>query len=94
MMKTVFIGGCVRSGTTLLGSILGTHDKCICTPESRFKIDVIKMGQHPNEVADIDTYFQSIQKMWRFKIWNLKLGQIPRSERVNLRTYSDLIFGL
>lgn len=94
MMKTVFIGGCVRSGTTLLGSILGTHDKCICTPESRFKIDVIKTCQHPNKVVDIDAYFQSIQKMWRFKIWNLKLGQIPRSERVDLRTYSDLIFWL
>ena len=32
----VFIGGCERSGTTMLGSMLGAHSDSICTPESQF----------------------------------------------------------
>lgn len=35
-LKQIFIGGCERSGTTLIGSILGAHPSCICTPESQF----------------------------------------------------------
>ena len=35
-MKPVYIGGCMRSGTTLLGAVLGGHSQIICIPEARF----------------------------------------------------------
>lgn len=37
-MKPIFIGGCPRSGTTLLGALLGAHSRCVCVPEMPFKI--------------------------------------------------------
>ena len=40
--KVVFIGGCSRSGTTLLGSLLGSPSNCVTTPESQFVIDTTK----------------------------------------------------
>ena len=36
-MQFIFIGGCPRSGTTLLGNLLGNLEGCIATPESQFK---------------------------------------------------------
>lgn len=33
----IFIGACSRSGTTMLGSMLGGHSKAVATPESQFK---------------------------------------------------------
>ncbi|MBD3360653.1 hypothetical protein GF366_02510, partial [Candidatus Peregrinibacteria bacterium] len=41
-MKYIFIGGCPRSGTTMLGSLLGAHPEALCIPESQFKTDVMR----------------------------------------------------
>ena len=38
--QNVFIGGAPRSGTTLLGSILGSHSQMLATPESQFKFEL------------------------------------------------------
>lgn len=38
-MRPVFIGGCERSGTTMLGAMLGGHSRCLCVPESQFMDD-------------------------------------------------------
>jgi sulfotransferase family protein len=40
-MRPIFIGGCERSGTTMLGAMLGSHSECICVPESQFIEDLI-----------------------------------------------------
>ena len=42
MESPVFICGCYRSGTTLLGSIIGGNQNYFVTPESQFKQNVIK----------------------------------------------------
>ena len=36
-MSPIFIGGCPRSGTTMLASMLGCASDTIVTPESHFK---------------------------------------------------------
>jgi hypothetical protein len=41
-MIPVFIGGCERSGTTLLGSLLGANEEAVVLPESRFKYYIIR----------------------------------------------------
>ena len=41
-MRPVFIGGCVRSGTTMLGAILGAHPRHVCPPEMPFKFDMLR----------------------------------------------------
>ncbi|MFL5475589.1 MAG: sulfotransferase, partial [Gemmatimonadales bacterium] len=34
-MRPLFIGGCERSGTTMLAAMLGGHSRCLCLPESQ-----------------------------------------------------------
>lgn len=36
-MKAILIGGCGRSGTTMLGSMLGSHSRVLAVPEFHFK---------------------------------------------------------
>lgn len=38
----IFIGGCPRSGTTLLGTLLGAHPRAVVTPESQFKANMAR----------------------------------------------------
>jgi hypothetical protein len=45
-IRPFFIGGCARSGTTMLGAMLGAH-RPPCTPESQFKTDVPKSFGRP-----------------------------------------------
>ena len=46
--RPVFIVGCQRSGSTLLGSILGGHSSIVCLPEAQFIVDVMP-GLDPEE---------------------------------------------
>src|SRR5688572_5775862 len=43
-MRAVFIGGAGRSGTTLLGDLLGAHPAHVCTPETSYKIELVRHG--------------------------------------------------
>ncbi len=65
----VFIGGCGRSGTTLLGSILGAHRDCVCTPESPFKTDVLRRFDLAPEHAGARLEF--VLRNRRFQLWGL-----------------------
>lgn len=78
----VFIGGCSRSGTTLLGAMLGAHSDCICTPESHFKIDVLRARERRDVEGDLGATFQLLRKHWRFKVWELDIDptHLPQSE--------------
>ena len=67
--RQIFIGGCSRSGTTLLGAMLGVASQVICTPESHFKIDVLRSPARQGERVDLRQAMALIQRHWRFKIW-------------------------
>jgi hypothetical protein len=88
-MIPVFIGGHPRSGTTLLGDLIGAHSDCICTPESQFKISVYRRQnlQRAHE-PDIPKIAGLIGKHWRFRIWGVDIAGIPYRE---IRSYRDLI---
>lgn len=69
VVKPVFIGGCDRSGTTLLGSMLGAGELCITTPESQFKDQLLVLGNRqlrPEEAIETLNY---IKNHFRFRIW-------------------------
>ncbi|MEW6002433.1 MAG: sulfotransferase [Nitrospirota bacterium] len=88
-MLPLFIGGHPRSGTTLLGAMIGVHSTCICTPESPFKTDVFNRLATPDkEKIDIRMVMSMIKSHWRFRIWGLEIGSIPEDE---VRTYQELI---
>lgn len=71
--QQIFIGGCSRSGTTLLGAMLGAHGNIICSPESHFKIDVLRALASGKIKAQPSDLMNLIQRNWRFKIWELDL---------------------
>ena len=83
----VFIGGCSRSGTTLLGSMLGSHTDFICSPESHFKIDILRSISRGTP-ADPDTLLGLIKQYWRFKIWELDL---PSTFPETIDSYPSLL---
>ncbi|MCP4363366.1 MAG: sulfotransferase [Chloroflexi bacterium] len=71
--QQIFIGGCSRSGTTLLGAMLGAHSAAICTPESHFKIDVLRSSAVQNDQLDMAAATDFINRHWRFQIWEMPL---------------------
>ena len=75
-MKPVFIGGCDRSGTTMLGAMIGAHPDCITTPESQFKISAFQnINQNGNQLQQ---YLRNILNNWRYRLWAVdkSLGEI------------------
>jgi hypothetical protein len=80
--RQVFIGGCGRSGTTLLGAMLGAHSDCICPPESHFKISVLRACGWDRDQIDVRAALNLIRRHWRFKIWELDIdpAEVPREE--------------
>ena len=90
-MLPVFIGGHPRSGTTLLGDLIGSHSECICTPESQFKISVYRrQNLQGNGVPDVRKAAKLIGKHWRFRIWGVDIAELPYGE---MHSYRDLILG-
>jgi len=88
----VFIGGHPRSGTTLLGDLIGSHSDCICTPESQFKTSVYRrLNLHGNESPDLRKAMDMIRRHWRFRIWALDVSEVPYSE---IHSYGELILWL
>ncbi len=61
----VFIGGCGRSGTTMLASLLGGQRDAIVTPESQFKINFL--FDNSGEV--------NYDNIWRLNQWGMDQSQ-------------------
>ena len=61
-MRPIFIGGCDRSGTTLLGSMLGAHPHHVTVPEMPFKFELL-VDEHQG--------LDQLHANWRFRIWEV-----------------------
>lgn len=82
----LFIGGCGRSGTTLLGSMLGCAEEAITIPESQY---IWEIGRCLGNSFDAEEVFAALGSHWRFKIW--ELTGISHEALLHVKTYSDLI---
>lgn len=86
--RPVLIGGCSRSGTTFLGSLLGVHERCLCTPESHFIIDdILDQATCSGYYDDYQKLFFDITHNFRFHIWNITLP----FESINQCNYSQIV---
>jgi len=85
----VLIGGCSRSGTTLLGAILGAHSDCICPPESHFKVSVLRTCRREDGSIDLEEALRFIRMHWRFKLWGVPVdpNEAPDSSYIDLLTW-------
>lgn len=90
--RAIFIGGCERSGTTLLGAMLGAHNDSICTPESQFKIRAIQTLGWDGVNASLPSALNAIRDHWRFQVWNLDTGPIPQGRPAE--SYANLLYWL
>lgn len=68
--RAVFIVGCGRSGTTMLGAMLGVNRCCITTPESQFNMDIYRMLP----TFDASKALTILKSHKRFQIWELDIS--------------------
>ena len=87
----VFIGGCSRSGTTLLGSMLGAHSSCICTPESHFKVAILRKMVTDYHHINLKDLMAFTTKHWRFQIWELPLNLENIESEASGDGYGDML---
>jgi hypothetical protein len=80
--QPVFIVGCGRSGSTMLGAMIGAHPKVVCIPEAQFIVDLMPEGDADNEVDPVDV-IEGVVKHWRFRVWEFDLeGRRPARDDV------------
>ncbi len=89
-MRPIFIFGCERSGTTLLGSLLGSHSRCAATPESQFVADVYRQQVARGPEFDLSYALGRIKNNFRFKLWNIDVS-VGDAERAGVSSYEALI---
>lgn len=69
--RPVFIGGCPRSGTTLLGALLGHGPRIVTVPEATFTWDLLReAGSRPGQL-DRDRAVRYLTDEWRFRLWQV-----------------------
>ncbi|WP_324827108.1 sulfotransferase family protein [Qipengyuania zhejiangensis] len=84
----IFIGGCDRSGTTMLASMLGGHSRVLCLPESHFFQQFAASG-----LAG-DALVSAIEKHPRFELWGVDLSAEDRAElaaQPGFSAFADLL---
>jgi hypothetical protein len=74
MMQPIFIGGCDRSGTTMLGAMLGTHSDILCVPESQFITDILRGANLDLGRVDLQALYPILSRHPRFKLWGIPLS--------------------
>jgi len=89
-LRGLFIGGCDRSGTTMLGSMLGAGNKIIVTPESQFVWNAIGNISLKPEISTAEI-FDEISRNWRFKVWATDISGINVSNIEVEKKYSYCI---
>jgi len=83
-VRPVFIGGCPRTGTTLLGSLLAQVNGAVAPPESQF-VSLIYRQMQQGRVT-LASALDRIQNHTRFLLWN---WQPDESTREHIRSASD-----
>lgn len=91
-MVPVFIGGCPRSGTTLLGAMLGAHGRILSLPESPFigalaAAETLPEGGLRNPAA----IHAAIRAEYKFHFWQLEPAQLEASVAAPASSYAALI---
>jgi len=90
--RPVFIGGCGRSGSTMLGAMLGTHPECLTTPEASFFFVPYRRSWASGQAIDLADALEQIVAHWSFKIWDVEIDPARLLERSE--SYPELLRGI
>lgn len=91
MMRPILIGGCPRSGTTLLGAVLGTHRDCLATPESKFNPDSYRLAMNADGTVDLARALAVIREHWNFRLWDVVPDAEESAALAGSETYCDMV---
>ena len=81
-IKSIFIGGAPRSGTTMLGAILGTHSQTLTSPETQFKFQLSPLFK--KEIKSPDEIYNALLRNQRFRVWKFNIAK----EKINISYHS------
>ena len=70
-VRPIFILGAARSGTTMLGAILGSAKGCLATPESQFLTNLVAGASWPGGILYPDVARSGLARDYRFRIWGV-----------------------
>ena len=93
VVNAIFVFGAERSGTTFLGSLLGSHSEAVATPEAQFVTHVYRDVVTPDGAVDLSDAFTKIGDHFRFKLWGLETS-LPALGVYGVRSYADLVLAL
>lgn len=86
------VGGCERSGTTMLGAMLGSHSLCICVPESHFIEKLLARSEFDPEAVDPRAVLASIVNHERYRVlWNMPLDPRAADPKELGSTYASVL---
>ena len=90
-MKPVFIGGCPRSGTTLLATVLGAHPQCCPVPEGQFKIESLRGLPRDPQPALALRNLQKALRSPRFHSWKAAGERLHVDGHDQVASWAELI---
>jgi len=71
MKRAIFIGGCDRSGTTMIADHIGVLPHVVVTPESQFKVPLLSMVSS----GRVDEALSMLKSNFRFRLWDIVLDE-------------------
>jgi hypothetical protein len=88
----IFVGGSPRSGTTLLGSMLGAHDRVVCLPESPVigRLANVDRCRRADRTTAQDVH-RAIQADFQFAFWKLSPEDVNACAQMAATSYRELI---
>ncbi|MEB3331449.1 MAG: sulfotransferase, partial [Synechococcaceae cyanobacterium] len=93
--EAVFIGGCPRSGTTLLASLLGGLPGCVVTPESQFKQSPLRrLHRDPSATLAGTELLSQWRRHFRFRQWQVPLEPADLPGRLGFEELRRLLLEL
>ncbi len=90
-MKAVFIGGSGRSGTTMLGDMLGNHPAHVCTPETTYKVQLWGRGAWPARGDELGRHLTWLATQPKFRDAGIELNP---AELAPSASFSDVLYAL
>lgn len=91
-MHQLLVGGCPRSGTTLVGSLLA-RDDVLVVPESDWRWDLLRHADDDGRMSWADVA-DRLATDARFAPWRVVPGDLPRHGRTGLSALLDTLVTL
>ncbi|QRN85527.1 sulfotransferase [Clostridia bacterium] len=93
----IFIGGCERSGTTMLGSYLGKHPALLVTPESLFKTELMRRMSLQGAL-DTQATVAYLRRSKGIQLWEIPLDKLESAlqeeKEIGFQKLMDLLLDL